>query len=115
MDPEEIKWHEENGHRIMDVEDWLDLSDEERKILDFRVTLAKRFRELRQSRKLTQMKMGVKLKMTQATIAKIEGAMPGVSLERMLRGFFAAGGDLGDLMPRKAAKKKTSPKKRVQA
>ena len=82
------------GWRIGDAADVLELTDDERQLLDFRVSLALAIKKQRQASRLTQKQLGARLKTTQPRIAKIEHADRDVSMDQMMRAFAAAGGKL---------------------
>jgi predicted XRE-type DNA-binding protein len=82
------------GFNLGDAADFLEMTPEERQLLDARLTLAQAIRRQRQSRQLSQKQLGQKLKTSQPRIAKIERAAPDVSLDQMVRAFTAAGGKL---------------------
>jgi ribosome-binding protein aMBF1 (putative translation factor) len=85
------------GFRIGNAEDFLDLTKEERQLVELRFILSKTVRRIRSTRRLTQQQLAAKLKSTQSRVAKIESAAKDVSLDLMFRGLFAAGGKLSDL------------------
>jgi hypothetical protein len=80
------------GWKIGDAADFLEMSDEERQLLDARVELALAVRRQREGGRLTQQQLAVKLKTSQPRVAKIERAAPDVSLDQLVRAFAAAGG-----------------------
>jgi len=85
------------GYWIGDAADFLGLSEEERKIVEFRLALSRAVRERREKLGLTQAAVAARMKSTQSRVAKIEAAASGVSIDLMLSGFFAMGGTISDL------------------
>jgi DNA-binding transcriptional regulator YiaG len=85
------------GFDVMDAEDFLDLTEEERGLVDLKVALGKTVREMRVRNHLTQSEVAKRMKTSQSRVAKIEAASPGVSLDQMFRGLFAVGGTVSDL------------------
>ncbi len=85
---------EKAGWRIGDAADFLEMSDEERQLLDARVELALAIRRQRLSSKLSQKQLGAKLHTSQPRVAKIERAAADVSLDQLVRAFAAAGGKI---------------------
>lgn len=85
------------GFRIGDAEDFLELTDEERRLLEVRFAVSQSVRRLREKQQLTQEQLAVKLKSSQSRVAKIEAAASDVSLDLLFRGLFAVGGGLDDL------------------
>jgi predicted XRE-type DNA-binding protein len=82
------------GWKFGDAADFLEMSDEERQLLDARVELALAVRRQREARKLSQKQLGAMLKTSQPRIAKIERAAADVSLDQMVRALTAAGGTI---------------------
>lgn len=94
MDSQKRKALEAAGWRLGDAADFLEMSDEERQLLDVRIEAALAVRHLRKSLKLSQKQLASRLKTSQPRIAKIERAAPDVSLDQILRAFAAAGGQI---------------------
>jgi len=82
------------GWKVGDAADFLEMSDEERQLLDARVELALAVRRQREARNLSQKELGARLKTSQPRVAKIERAATDVSLDQLVRAFAAAGGKL---------------------
>jgi DNA-binding XRE family transcriptional regulator len=80
---------------------FLKLSPEEAALIETRVAVSTALRIRRERSGLTQAAMAKKLGSSQSRVAKIEAADPTVSLDLMLRAFFATGAtrrDLGKLL-----------------
>jgi DNA-binding XRE family transcriptional regulator len=97
MDRQKQKSLEAAGFWVGDVEDFLDLTAEERQLVALRVGVSRAVRCLRQERHLTQQQLAAKLKTSQSRVAKIEAGAGDVSLDLLFRSLFAVGGDLGDV------------------
>lgn len=80
------------GWRFGDAADFLEMTDEERQLLDARVEAALAVKRQRLAASLSQKQLASRIKTSQPRIAKIEQAAPDVSLDQMLRAFVAAGG-----------------------
>jgi len=89
---------EKAGYTVGDAEDFLELTDEERRIVEVRVALANAIRTRRKASKMTQEQLAERIGTNQPRIVKIEAAAKGVSLDQMFKGLFAAGGSLADLV-----------------
>jgi predicted XRE-type DNA-binding protein len=87
------------GFRIGDAEGFLELTDEERSIVELRLAVSRTIRQLRGKRRLSQTQLATKLGSSQSRVAKIEAAAKDVSLDLLFRGLFALGGKLSDLAP----------------
>jgi transcriptional regulator with XRE-family HTH domain len=82
----------EASFRIGDYGDFLELSDEERTIVELRVAIVKSIRNYRESQQLTQKQLAGKIKSSQSRVAKIEAGATGISLDLLLRALVAVGG-----------------------
>jgi predicted XRE-type DNA-binding protein len=92
MDSAKRKALEAAGWKVGEAADFLDMNDEERQLLDARVELALAVRRQREACHLSQKELGLKLKMSQPRVAKIERAAADVSLDQLVWAFAAAGG-----------------------
>lgn len=99
------------GWKVGDAADFLEMSDEERQLLDTRIALAEAIRQQRVASKLSQKQLGARLKTSQPRVAKIERAAADVSMDQLVRALTAAGGKLVI----KSAKSKTTKGKRKPA
>ena len=73
------------------VKELLDLTDEDAAIVEMRVRLAERVRELRRSQRITQKELARRMRSTQPRIARLEQA--GASIEMLMRALFTLGVD----------------------
>ena len=94
MDAAKRKAIEAVGWKVGDAADFLEMSDEERQLLDTRVALALAIRDQRKASKLSQKQLAARLKTTQPRVAKIERAASDVSLDQLVRALTAAGGSI---------------------
>jgi len=92
LDATKRKALEAAGWKIGDAADFLEMSDEERQLLDARVSLALAIRKQREALDLSQKELGARLKTSQPRVAKIERAASDVSLDQLVRAFTAVGG-----------------------
>jgi len=97
MNKSEVEALEAAGFRVGDAGDFLGLTDEERALVDLRVSVSRAVRRLRLVHHLTQQQVATRIKSTQARVAKVEAGDSGVSLDVMFRGLFAVGGSLDDV------------------
>ncbi len=101
MDRAKRKAIEAAGFRFGDASDFLELTDGERKLVELRLNVARMSRQLRERSNLTQKQVATWIKSTQPRVARIEAASPDVSLDQMLSEYFAVGGNIKDLVPRR--------------
>jgi ribosome-binding protein aMBF1 (putative translation factor) len=92
MDAKKRKAIEAAGWKVGDAADFLEMSAEERQLLDTRVAFARAIRLQRESVKMSQKELGARMKTSQPRVAKIERAAPDVSLDQLVRALAAAGG-----------------------
>jgi ribosome-binding protein aMBF1 (putative translation factor) len=86
------KMLESAGWRFGDAADFLEMSDEERQLLDARVEAALALRRQREAAKLSQKQLAERMKTSQPRVARIERAAADVSLDQIFRAFAVAGG-----------------------
>ena len=98
MDMQKRKALEAAGFRFGDAADFLELTEEERRLVELRVNLAQAIRRRRELSALSQKQVAARIKSSQPRVAKIEAAAPDVSLDQMFRGLFAVGGTVEDLI-----------------
>jgi predicted XRE-type DNA-binding protein len=98
MDMQKRKALEAAGFRFGDAADFLELTEEERMLVELRVKLAQAIRRRRELSDLSQKQVAARIKSSQPRVAKIEAAAPDVSLDQMFRGLFAVGGKVEDLV-----------------
>jgi len=96
---------EEAGYRFMDAADFLELTEEERQLVELRMVIRRKIRFQREKLNMTQQQLAKKMNSSQSRVAKMESGASDVSLDLMFRGFFAAGGRLSDLAPGKTVRK----------
>ncbi|MCE9551898.1 MAG: helix-turn-helix domain-containing protein [Planctomycetes bacterium] len=94
MDSKKRKALEAAGWRIGNAADFLNMTSEERQLLDARVETALAVRQQRKVLNMTQKQLAGRIKSSQPRVAKIERAAPDVSLDQILRAFAAAGGHI---------------------
>src|SRR4051794_38478794 len=97
MDQQKRKRLEADGWRFGDAEDFLELTEEERGFVELRLQLSRAIRQRREALHLTQQQLAEKLKSSQSRVAKLEAGASGVSLDLLLRGYYAVGGRLAIL------------------
>jgi predicted XRE-type DNA-binding protein len=85
------------GFVFEDAEDFLELTPEERRLVELRLAVSRAVRARREQQHLTQEQVARKLKSSQSRVAKMEAGAPDVSLDLLFRGLFALGGSLKDL------------------
>jgi predicted XRE-type DNA-binding protein len=94
VDATKRKVVEAAGWTVGDAADFLEMSDEERQLLDARSELALAVRRQREASHLSQKQLGALLRTSQPRVAKIERAAADVSMDQLVRAFTAAGGKI---------------------
>jgi DNA-binding XRE family transcriptional regulator len=99
------------GFAIGDAGDFLHLSEVERKLVELRLALSRKVRQLREDQGITQAALAKQIGSSQSRIAKLEAGEASVSLDLMLRGLFAVGGEVaGEMLVNQPAGKSPRPK-----
>lgn len=104
---------EKAGFTVGSERDLLGLTDAEMELVKARCDVAAAIRKRRTQRKLTQPALAKLADTTQSRISKIEKAAPGVTMDVLLRTYFAAGGtwaDVGRMAARTTRTRKTGTK-----
>ena len=94
MDATKRKALEAAGWKVGDTADFLEMSDEERQLLDARMSIALAIRQQRKALNLSQKELGARLGTSQPRVARIERAAADVSMDQLVRAFTAAGGKI---------------------
>lgn len=97
MDAQKRKRLEAAGWQVGSAADFLQLSAEEAALVETRLAVSDALRTRRLKRGLTQGELAKKLKSSQSRVAKMEAADPSVSLDLLLRAYFATGATKRDL------------------
>ena len=97
MNKEKRRALEAAGFVFEDAEDFLELTAEERRLVELRLAVSRAVRARREQQHLTQEQVARKLKSSQSRVAKMEAGAADVSLDLLFRGLFVLGGSLNDL------------------
>ncbi len=104
------------GWKVGSVSQFLELSDAEAMLVNVKLALSKKAKELRQSKKITQNDLAKLLGSSQSRVAKLETSDRSVSLELLIRALVTLGAtraQIGKIVGAKAAPtKKTSASKK---
>lgn len=91
MDDRKRQRLKEAGWQVGTVADFLELSPAESEMVEFKLALSRKFKALRESKKLSQKALAEKMQSSQSRIAKIEAGDSSVSLDLIMRGLFTMG------------------------
>ena len=97
MNTEKQKRLRAAGFRVGDAKEFLQLSDEETRLVEIRLSLVSAVKKSRLKHKLSQTDLAQKMKSSQSRIAKIETADPSVSLDLIVRALIASGASVRDI------------------
>jgi transcriptional regulator with XRE-family HTH domain len=98
MDQAKRKRLEAQGYWVGDAAEFAALEPHERDLLELRSRLRRGIKAARERNGLTQAQVAVRMRSTQARVAKAEsGTTREVSLETMVRALYAAGGSLDEV------------------
>ncbi len=82
---------EKAGYRITDAQKFLGLSDEELSIIDLKICLIKKLREVRKASGVTQKQLAKIMKSSQSRVAMLESGSSDASLELICKALFVLG------------------------
>jgi len=88
---------ESAGWRVGDAKDFLALSDDEAQLVEIKLALARRLRQLREKRNWTQAELAKYVGSSQSRVAKMEAADSTVSVDLLVRSLLAIGADRREL------------------
>jgi DNA-binding XRE family transcriptional regulator len=94
------------GYRVTDTQEFLGLSDQEMELIDLKISLIQKLREVRKRRMLSQKQLAGLLQSSQSRVAMLERGAPDVSLDLICRALLALGvprRDIGKAISRRAA------------
>lgn len=97
MDARKRKRLEAAGWKVGDTADFLGLSAEEVAVVETRLAVSAALRQRRHRVGITQVELAKKLQSSQSRVAKIEAGDPTVSMDLLLRAYFATGATKRDL------------------
>jgi len=88
---------EAKGYKVSDVKEFLGMSDEEYAYVEMKVLLARSFRDLRRSKRISQSKLAEMIGSSQSRVAKMEAGDPSVSTDLLFKGMLALGATRKDI------------------
>ncbi len=91
MKKDKIEKLEKAGWKVGSVSDFLNLKPEEEAIIDIKISLAKKFQNLRKSANLTQVQAAKVLNTSQSRVARMEACDPSVSMDLLIKGLVSLG------------------------
>jgi len=93
-----------DGWRVGHAEDFLELTDEEARLVALKLSLISAVKKSRIKRRLSQADLAQRMKSSQSRIAKIEAGDPSVSLDLIVRALIASGAKTRDIQAAFTAK-----------
>jgi transcriptional regulator with XRE-family HTH domain len=97
MDARKRKKLEAAGWQVGSAAEFLALSAEEAALVETRLAVSSALRQRRQRQGVTQAALAKKLRSSQSRVAKMEAGDPSISLDLLLRAYFATGATKRDL------------------
>jgi DNA-binding XRE family transcriptional regulator len=91
MDKAKQRYLEAKGWKVGGADEFLQLRSEEKEYIELKLALARKVREHRQKRNLTQVEMARLVGSSQSRVAKIEAGDPSVSFDLLIRSLIALG------------------------
>ena len=103
MNTDRLKRLRAAGWKVGSTEDFLQLSDEEARIVAIKLALINAVKKSRIKNKLSQIDLAQRMKSSQSRIAKIETGDSSVSLDLIVRALIASGASTRDIQAAFAA------------
>ena len=91
MNPAKRQRLQKLGYRVTDAQEFLRLSDQEMALIDLKIALIQKLRDVRKRRMLSQKQLAVLLGSSQPRVAMLERGSPDVSLDLICRALIAMG------------------------
>lgn len=91
MDKKKIKELEAKGFKVGDATDFLELTEEDVALIETRLALSEKLREVRRRRRLTQVKVADRIQSSQSRVAKMEAGDRTVSIDLLMSSLFKLG------------------------
>lgn len=82
---------ERAGYKITDTQKFLKLSDEDMAIIDLKISLIQKLKDLRRASGVTQKQLAQLIKSSQSRVAMLESGSSDASLELICKALFALG------------------------
>ena len=79
------------GYRVTNTQEFLGLSDQEMALIDLKISLIQKLRDVRKRRMLSQKQLAELLQSSQSRVAMLERGAPDVSLDLICRALIALG------------------------
>ncbi len=88
MDKEKRKKLEDAGWKIGSTQEFLDLTDDELRYIDSKLSLSRLLKKTRKQKGITQEDLGLKLDTTQSRVALMEQGDSSVTIDKILRALY---------------------------
>ena len=85
------------GWKIGSAEEFLELSPEEAALIELKLALSRRLKEMRREHRLSQAELAMRINSSQSRVAKMEAGDPSVSTDLLIRGLLSTGATCKDI------------------
>lgn len=99
---------EAKGWKVGSATDFLGLSPEEEAFIEMKISLSRSLKELRQSKRLSQVAFAKLIKSSQSRVAKMEAGSASVSIDLIIKSMLALGASQKDLAKAISSKSKAA-------
>ena len=82
---------EKSGYKITDTQKFLHLSDEEMAVIDLKISLVQKLKDVRKAAGVTQKQLAKLMKSSQSRVAMLESGSSDASLELICKALFVLG------------------------
>lgn len=100
------------GWSVGSTAEFLELSEAEATIVDMKLALAEKLKELRRARRLTQLELAKRIGSSQSRVAKMEIADSSVSIELLVKSLVSLGAsqvEIGEMIRSRGAERAETP------
>ncbi|MDJ0662312.1 MAG: helix-turn-helix transcriptional regulator [Crocosphaera sp.] len=91
MDNQKRQRLEAAGWQVGTVAEFLELSPSESEMIEVKLALSRKFKSLRESKKLSQQALAEKMQSSQSRVAKIEAGDSSATIDLMVQGLLSMG------------------------
>ena len=91
MDKKKIRELEAKGFKVRDVTEFLELTEEDVRLIELRLALSRKAKEVRRRRRMTQAEVAKRIQSSQSRVAKIEAGDKSVSIDLLVSTLFKLG------------------------
>jgi predicted XRE-type DNA-binding protein len=97
MEPTKRQKLEAAGWKVGTVAEFLELTPDEKSIIEIRLSLSKSLKQLRKQQELSQQKLAENINSSQSRVAKMEASDSSVSIDLLIKSLLSLGATRADI------------------